>query len=231
MAIAEVGGGTQRATVEFAGAPGTLAFPANVASGSLLIVAGGCYQGSAAPTAVVVTDTRSTSYTTILGAVLSGQSRGFLAYGISPSAGACTVTVNPEGTSDTGSFSIDEFSGVVDPPLDVDGGSTTGTSTTPADALTTVTANDLLIGVMIHFSADTALAPTSGTQIGEIESNANQCHAASFQVVTTAQAYTVSWSAGASVVWAATTAAFKEVAGGGGLAIPVAMRQYRSRWG
>lgn len=220
MAIAEVGSGTQRATsAEFSGADsGTLAFPANVVSGNLLIVAGAAWQATSAPTSIAVTDTRSTSYTvlsTTLAAGGGGAVRYWIAYGLAPSSGACTVTVNPAGALADFTFSIDEFSGVSTTPLDVDGGSTAGLGTdiTPSDDLTTLTANDLVIGLMTDNDATVTITPgASYTQIGEVENNVTtQCHSAVFRLVTTAQAYTVDWSCDIpnANTWGVYTAAFK----------------------
>lgn len=210
MAIAEVGAGSQRAVATGAGVANLAkAFPANVASGSLLIVAGACYNVTGAPATIAVTDTRSTSYTvlTVVGGA-SSQFRVFLAYGIAPTGGACTVTVDPTGSADIG-YAIDEFSGVNATPLDVNGGSSTGLSTTPSDALTTITANDLIIGVESHDGGPTITPGASWTQIGENESVSFQPFNAEFGIVTTAQAYTVDWTLSVLNSWAVYTAAFK----------------------
>lgn len=206
--IAEVGSGSQRATntMNNVGSQ-TLAFPGNVTNGSLLVVGGGLWGGP--PTAITVTDTRSTSYTTLLGTI-NGAWRPFIAYGLAPSSGANTVTVDPD-TTVYGGFAIDEFSGVNATPLDVDGGSSTGTSTTPADGITTATANDLIIGCASYEGTGVTIAPGGDyTTIGELEDAANLwTYSLVFRLVTTAQAYTVDWTISSSNVWVAMTAAFK----------------------
>lgn len=214
MAIAEVGSGSQRATATGATGDRTLAFPGNVTSGNLLIVAGcGFHPGSPDP-APTITDTRSTVYT-VASAVVFTNGRLFIGYGVAPSTGSCTVTVD-WASADTGSsLSIDEFSGQHATPLDVDGGSSTGTSTTPADSLTTLTANDLLIGVMAHDgSSGISITPDAPwNQIGEEENNTAQDHSAVFQIVTTATSYTASWVIGSSSPWGVYTLGFKEATG------------------
>ena len=216
MAFAEVGGGTQRAGGSGAATDtATAVFPANVAADSLLIVAGAAWAALGAPASIAVTDTLATAYTVDLTAAVPGSNiRLFIARGLAPSAGACTVTVDPAGLVVDFSFSIDEFSGSHATPLDVDGGSSSGTDAAPADALTTLTANDLIIGVMAQDGATKTLTPGADyTQIGENETNAAmQCHNAVFRIVTTAQAYTVDWTMASSSLWGAYTAAFREAA-------------------
>jgi hypothetical protein len=205
MAIAEVGGGSQRAASGnnngVAGA-GTLAYPANVTAGSLLVVAGAVWGSASAPTSVAVTDTRGTSYTVVLGTVPTGLTwRTFIAHGVAPSSGANTVSVDPQGTSSF-SFSIDEFGAQSGAPSDVDGGTTTGNiaanaSFTASDTVTTVAANALVVGVASQEGATRTLsAGTGNTLIGANSVNSNnQCHAAVFQLATTPGTYTAAVNA------------------------------------
>lgn len=216
--ITEVGSGSQRATVELANvASQDLAFPGNVVAGNLLIVVGAIFDSPTAPASCTVTDTRSTSYTVLLSGATtfgSGESKCFIAYGIAPSSGACTVTVNPDGADAFGAFSIDEFNaslGWETPPLAVDGGSSTGSSTTPSDTLEVFTNSCLLIGTMFHVNGTLTISPGTGyTQIGEVESVANHDVSNLFRVVSSAGIYTVDWTIASSAGWRAATAAFKE---------------------
>src|SRR3990167_2053166 len=214
MAIAEVSGQRATGTASAVGST-TIAFPANVAAGDLLVVLGAVW-ASGGNTSIAVTDTRSTTYT-----VRKYQNSAdtnydtFIAFGIAPSAGACTVTIDPDNGSNYISASIDEFSGVADPPEDVNGGSTEGNSTTPADSLTTLTADALLLGVMGHASfLNPSLTPGAGyTQIGEYEDNQTiVAHNAVFRLVTTAQAHTIDWTVADAVLWEASSEAFKPAA-------------------
>ena len=198
MAFAEVGSGSQRATNSSgSGDSSTLAFPGNVTAGNLLIV-GGAAWAATAPTGIVVTDSRSTSYT-VLSVQDVGNVRYWIAYGVAASSGACTVTVNPQGASADHTYSINEFSGQHATPLDVDDGASSGQNDNPSSSITTVAADALIIGVMTH-DDDAASSPAitpgaSYTQIGESENNStNQCHSLVFRIVTTAQAYTVNWT-------------------------------------
>lgn len=242
MALAEVGGGTQRATTGDNNAvdSAALAFPAAVASGNLLIVAGAWWGTTAAPTSITVTDTRSTSYTVILGTVGAGMTwRTFIAWGVAASSGACTVTVNPAGADAThaGSYSIDEFSGQHASPASVDGGTTTGqTAATISDTITTATVNELLIAAASHDGASNAFTVSGGgTAIGQNITNANnQMHAAQFRLVTTATAYTLSWAVtGSATAGAVQSYSFKEAAAvvGGSRPLPFVVTQALHRAG
>src|SRR5262245_29249640 len=128
MAWVEVGSGSQRAThVVDSGTSASKAYPANVTNGSFLVTAGACF-GDIQDVAPAVTDTRSTSYSVFYHK--NGSHIAFIAYGVAPSGGACTVTVTPTFNAGGGfyGFALDEFSGPHATPLDVDGGFTDGTS-------------------------------------------------------------------------------------------------------
>jgi len=213
-AITEQGSGSQRAGI--ADTSGTLdsldlAFPGNVTSGCLLIV-GGATWATTAPTSIGVTDMRSTSY-----AVLSDSSnanvRKFIAYGIVPTGGANTVTVNPQGTQAYISYGIDEFCGADATPLDVDGGTNSGIAdNAPFDDITTATANALIIGVMHHGgSSDTIDPGVNYTQIAENQNNTTaQDFSLVFRSATTVTTYTVDWLISGDQDWWVRTASFEE---------------------
>lgn len=94
---AEVGSGSQRATQS----PGsvastTKAFPGNVTSGSLLAILGSSWRSFGGVVPMLVEDTLGTVYTVVHTGGLtafSGDQYNWIAYGIAPSSGACTVTV------------------------------------------------------------------------------------------------------------------------------------------
>ncbi|MGH7341821.1 MAG: hypothetical protein ACREKH_15115, partial [Candidatus Rokuibacteriota bacterium] len=218
-AITEVGSGSQRAGTAGASseASRTLAFPANVTSGSRLIVAGAVFLGTGAPAAVVVSDTLSTSYT-VLSAVepIHGNARVFIACGLASSGGANTVTVDPTGSAFI-SFAIDEFAGADTGACPtVDGGSSTGDSNSPADSITTSVADELIIGVATVGSSSNTVTYTPGgsyTQIAEAEAGATvQTYSAVFRIATTATSYTVDWTLSPVAddnEWIVYTASFK----------------------
>ena len=215
----EVGAGSQRATVADFVNSTTQAYPAAVAAGNLLMVAGRCFNGTAATTSVTVTDTLSSSYTIVLGAVHATNYRTWIAYGLAPSAGANTVTINPDSIdppNDHCGAAIDEFSGAANPVADVNGGDSTATSTTASDSMTTGVVNALVLGVMGHTGiANPTLTVGAGyTQIGENENNTTQiAFNLEFQIVTTVQAYTVDWTIGTSQNWQAQTHSFTPALG------------------
>jgi hypothetical protein len=218
VAIAEVGAGSQRAVKTVGGADlTTLAFPANVVSGNLLVVLGSCFDATGEPASIGVSDSRSTIYSVFAFPETSvgADYTVFIAYGIALSSGACTVTVNPAGSASDMGFAIDEFSGVNSTPLDVDGGVTTQGSATPEDTILTVTANDLVVGILSYASSSTSITKgASYTEIGQNTSTTNaQPFGAEFAIVTTATTYTVDWTLGASRTATVYTAAFKPATG------------------
>lgn len=210
--ITEVGSGTQRATGTGANVDsGTVAYPANVVSGNLLITAGSCFK-SPASTSVTVTDTRGTSYTVKIGTAIGGYVP-FIAYGLAPSSGACTVTVNPEGPQNWFTASIDEFAsddGWPDPPLSVDLQEATSTDAAPTVNITTLEASELIIGVHTTAGNVTRLPGTNYTQIGEHDGNTIAGHNAEFRIVTPTL-YAVDWSVSASTLWRAIALSLKPV--------------------
>lgn len=213
-AIIEVA--TMQASGSYADVDSTasVAFPNNITIGNLLIVAGTNWN---AATQTISISGCSTSWTVVHGSDFSGSGgvfKTFIGYGIAGSTGACTPTVDPGGIGNYGSYSLDSFTGVHATPLDVDGGTSTGTSTAASDSITTGTANALIIGVMTQSIGLTALTPGgSYTQFGEVEAVDNSPHNAVFRVATTATSYTVDWTLADSSPWAAQTVSFKESTG------------------
>lgn len=210
----------------------TLAFGSNVVAGNLLVCMGAVWNGTEI-SSITITDTIGTSYTVVLGASSGGiPNKTWIAYGIAPSSGANTVTINPNGGGRYSSHCVAEFSGVhAAVPLDADGGSSTGSSSTASDAVTTVDANTLVLGVMSHGSGGNhALTEdTAGgwTLLQENENAGNAPYATAYQIFTSAGAKTASWTIAASVAWTAQTCAFKQAA----TAPPFTMRQSTLRGG
>lgn len=219
--FAEVGGGSQRATIRAANVGSApAAFPADVTAGDLLLVCIGAWMGGTGFTSLNVTDTLSTSYSVLIaptGVVWAGGTgRGCIAYGIAPSSGPCTVTVDPVENGQGNSWInavIDEFSGVNATPLDVDGGESTGSNTTPSDSLTTVTDNDLVVGVLVDVGSGGTITPDAAfTELDEDETGARQPYSAIFQIVGAAGSYSPNWTLSVSQAWSVYTAAFKPAA-------------------
>ena len=226
MAIAEASPSQRAEVVSTAADSYAVAFPNNVAANDLLIVIGTIFDSDGTPASVAVTDSLGNTYNTSITSSPFSLYRVFIAYAISSSGGACTVTVNPGGNASNSfaSFTIDAFTGVhTTTPLDVDGGGATGTSSSPSDTLTTTVANSLLIGVMCYSQAaivDTPIGVGSGfTHINSHSDNISDlAYAAEFKLATTATSYTVDFaitvaSVPTSVTWGVHTAAFIEAGG------------------
>lgn len=184
-AIAEVGGGSQRANLKVSGSgSGNVAYPGNVVAGNLLTVQGSVYNTASV---ITVTNDCGTTYTILEG---TGTSSGkeFVAFGTAGSSGACTVTVGS-----TGSYfaaTIDEFSGAGG--LDVDGGQATGTSSTPTGSITTTVGNALVLCVFngVGSLANPPTATGGYTLIGyETSFGSYSVYGASFKIVGAAGAY------------------------------------------
>jgi hypothetical protein len=211
--ITQVGDGSQRATQTGLTGDDTLAFPANVVSGNLLVAMGCGFLsgGTAAPT---ITDSIGTSYT-VLSVVPFTNGRLWLAYGIAPSSGACTITVDWASASVGHSYSINEYTGNHATPADVTGGVLTGNTNAPICSCDVSVPNALVIGVMAHDgTSGVAITPGPGyTQIGEEESNSFQDHAAEFKVATNTNRVLITWTLASAQPWGAFAVSFKEAEG------------------
>lgn len=217
-AFAEVGAGSQRASgAQYAADNTAVAFPGNVASGNLLVALGVIGDGNgSADLDVTCDDSITTSYSVLLSADFDGSKKLFVAYGVSGSAAAntvtCTITGGGGGTKSIG-FAIDEFSGQHATPLDTDGGQSTGTSTDPADSLTTGVANTLIVGIVTHKNATNPTITPTGSYIQIAEDEDYDADSVAFNVVyriaTAATSYTVDWTLGASTLWSVYTASFQ----------------------
>lgn len=211
----EVGSGSQRATKASTAADSdTLAYPGSVTSGNLLICVGAAFDSGTNPVPPVVSSTRTTGNWTIMSAGNGTDTGLWIAYALATSSGACTVTTNPAGAVGTWTWGIDEFNaGALTIAVSVDGSaaSSTGTGTSVTNNITTLTAGELIIGVMLQTGLDTTMTPGgSYTQFTEDENDTtNQCHNGVFRVATTATSYTVDWTLGASRTWRALTGSFK----------------------
>src|SRR5262245_56552607 len=135
-----------------------LAFPANVTAGDLLIVVGAYW--ALTDVLCAVTDSRSTPYTVYLGpGTLSagGVSLTFIAQGIVPTTGACTVTVDPGGAHNVIKVAVTAIRRAHQIiPLDVDGGRETDTGSPASMTLSTVNDQTAVLGGVV---TDGALEP------------------------------------------------------------------------
>lgn len=185
------------------------AFTSNVAAGSLLVV--GVHSDTTAIASATVTDTLNGSHAAANTGVAANGQRAGIFYTANSAGGACTVTFD-SGT-DFMTLGIAEFSGAATTtPLNANN-SGSGTSAAPATSTLATTGTTVLVGTMTHASAQQTLTPGTGffTVFGdetvdalpiqmEYKIGANGTLAAT-------------WTAGASVVWGASAAAFSEAAG------------------
>ncbi len=225
-AISEVGSGTHRAEGICDNTSGTCtaAYANNVTSGNLLVAGGVWYApSSTAISQLTITSTCTTGNWTIDGDEHGGGSPNdvwnWIAYAVATSSSACTITATGTGAAGSYfSYGASEFTGQhASTPHSVDGGNSSGTATSASDAITTATANELIIGVFAHGSAaNTSITPGgSYTQINEEEDGVT--HAAYnlvFRIATTATSYTVDFTVGTSTAWMVSTHSFQEAVGG-----------------
>lgn len=197
----------------------TIAYSSNVTAGDLVGTCGALWNGNSL-TSIAMSDSVGTSYTVILGTIVTGgvPIKTYIAYGIAAGSGANTVTIDPNGTGWYGSHAVFEFSGVDSSPLDIDGGTSSGTSTSPADAFTTTDANTVGVGVVTHGNSGTiTITEDSGGGwglLGEVENYSNAPVSCTYQIYASAGAKSAGWTLGSSPAWAAQTAAFKQAASG-----------------
>lgn len=201
-----------------------ITFAVNVTVGNLICVGGGFYNGTSDAT-VVVSDSRSTAFSTYFGTFEDNGYYTYIACGKVPSSGANTITITPSVDSYIGA-AIDEFSGQdLGSFLDVDGGSNNGTDdlAQPSIDITTVADNALILGVMAHGkSGSTTLdEPVGSTLVGEQESNACcQSYSFVFEIVGTGGLQTLTWNMNDTSGWTWFTYAISvKPATGGGAAV------------
>ena len=240
MAIAEIGG--QKVEDEGSDvAARIIPYPNDVAAGSLLINVGAVWHanGVNSVTAALNSGTATIeSFTTLLGSTgvswAGGVGKAFICYStvITPGSLSLIVSTN-EPLNNYYQIAIDEFSGVDSTPLDVNGGEALfGAATGVTDTISTLTANSLIIGVIVTDEAVTAFTDGSGyTNIYTDPTGTQQPSDAMFRIVTTAASYNVDWSwTGSSRSSSVINAAFKPLGGGPPGPGPIPARRLQSAW-
>jgi hypothetical protein len=205
----------------------TCSLSANASSGNFVVVMGGVWNSGSGVTSVSVSSSGGGStgaFSTILGATgvsyAGGVGKAFISYASVTGSGSLTFTVSTDvGSGNYLNLACDEFSGTAI-ALDVNGGEALASADNIVDTITTLTANDLIIGVAVIANGGATKTFVDGagyTNIATDGSSTTQAYDAMFQVVTTATTYNVDWSIpGFAFDWSAVNAAFKEVTGGGG---------------
>jgi hypothetical protein len=211
MAIAEIT--TQRASGG-SGSDHSLAYPADVTAGNLLICAGSIWRG-AGTQAPTIADTQVNSWTLVGSTNLTtwggGENQTYIAYAIAGSSAANTVTVTPHAGSDFTNMAITEFSGNNATPADVNGGDSAGSGTTASDSITPGV-DDALIIAVCNCQNGTITPNASWTQIAEDEgSSVSPYNLMRLIISGSPSAQTPDWTV-PSGEWVAQTHSFKPVA-------------------
>lgn len=132
-------------------------------------------------------------------------------YLIAPTDGTNDCVVTFTGVVDGCVVAVESYTGVAQTsPLDVVA-STSATSTGPAEVgITTTVANCVLVGAVQTISSSRTLTANSGqTQNYNIQNVGQLKAAGGYEIVTSAQLYTESWTIDASTDWLIVVAAFK----------------------
>jgi len=180
----------------------TFAYPGNTVSGHLLVLCYAGWQAAVMPASTTITDTQGNTWTKVE-THDGSRTRYGIAYTVTTSNAANTVTINPEGALAYISAAITEFAGQNSPVQDVIGTPAIGTSTSPSMTLTTGTTSALMVGVMTdNGTVNTNIVSGSGwTTIGEIEDGATvERLSCQTKTATTASSYTVNWTI-TSALW------------------------------
>lgn len=230
MAIAERSSGTQRGTNK-QGPVATcdIAFPGNVAAGSFITVKGAVWHTNFASITVAIVPGSSTATIGTVGRLqcatglfnAGGYGRTFIAYAPVLTAGTLTMRVSTDQASNNWyNVCCDEFTGS-NIALDVDGGeshSAGASSVNLLDTITTLTANDLIIGVGMADADTGGWTPgASYTLIASDRFADYWPYGAEFRIVTSPTSYNVDFTLAGPRPWNVISAAFKETAAAAGV--------------
>jgi hypothetical protein len=194
------------------------AFASSVTAGSLLVVCVSHYTSTSGN--CTVSDSKSQTYTQV-GTQMAGlhdsSQKLEVWYTENAGAGATTITVNPPGSSSDIRIAILEYSGIsTSGSVDVTISAQADTASTAVDTsnLTTTQANDLLVGVMTHYSATMTITPSASyTQRQENETNSADCAInVEDRNAATAGNYNATWTTASSSYWMCRAVAFKQAA-------------------
>lgn len=189
---------------------GNISFPLPPVVGNYIIVCTANGVGGGPRTVTSVTDNIGNTYTAAGSGFTWGTTRrNEIWYAKNIANSPCTITVTMSGSTDF-SYTASEFSGLATSSVvDVSGGSS-ATNAFAQTVLTTVNANDLVVGVMAHGNAAVGLTPGSGyTQLSESESATFMPIHSEFQVFTTTGLHVVDVATSGPVTWGVYAVAFK----------------------
>ncbi len=215
---------SQKAGQYFPSASGALAFPNNVAAGSLLTIVGWCYTGST-DDRPVLGDLTQTAGTAVLGPISRdlvntrdvGASNFLheIHYSvIVKTSGSLTLTLNGGASGLSCYLAFDEYTGTWDEKRVVDMAAANGDGTPPSSGNATSTGPGLFVGGLMHINATTGSAATEDgafTLIDEEDSTpSNVGGSAISRIVTGATTDAAEWSMSALVAWIATLVVYQE---------------------
>jgi hypothetical protein len=149
-------------------------------------------------------------------------------------AAATVTTITATfGAASGGAVIVAEYSGVdATAPLDQAGAVNTGSSTAQTSgAITTLNANDLLIGFMYQTSttADFTASGAYATMKNQDFSSQAENLGGVDQIVAATNTYTATSTTVGAVNWSAILVSFKAAAGGGGTVVPQIVNTFRQR--
>ena len=200
----------QHANKDTSGASTTLAYTSNVSANNLLVVV--VRSGNDSGSTITVTDSIGNTWTKCALNMVVGVGSTQLSYAVASSSAADTVTVTLNSSA-TMRMAIYEYSGTAaTSPLDTQANAATGSSTAPASASFTPTANnELVIAFAATNSGDSYSAGTNYT----LEDNPGSKLGVEIWVQGTAAATTGNFTLSPSDSWLAGYAVFKPAGGGG----------------
>lgn len=202
-----------------------LAFPNNVAAGSLLVVVGWTYTGTT-DDRPVQGDLTQTAGTAVLGPIVRevvntrdiGPGAAILHEvqwsAIVKTSGSLTFTLDGGASGASCYIAIDEYTGSWDERRVVDMAAANGNGSVQSSGNVVTTWPALIVGGLMHINATTGSAATEDgafTLIAEQDSSPTQVGASAIaRIVTGATIDAADWTTSASVDWIATAVVYQE---------------------
>lgn len=184
------------------GASTTLAYGSNVTAGSVLVAGGFDFNSSATPASPTITSSNNGTWTVRKYAQLTADANveGFLATKDNATAGADTVTWDPNGSADMGGLFICEVTGATNPSLDVVPATSQQANTdTPSIASGTLAqANEVIFAVMTGATRGGTVTITGDGTYTELVNNGDngtsQMGQAQYKIVATTTSDQADWT-------------------------------------